>query len=346
MYATQEQAAIDFCRFPPIGEEDWQYAFATAQVRVLESMMLSRGLFLDMANAENFAAALELLGSGEYAAAAGAKSLAEIGQVLQEKRSALRSLFANLIGTDEIAELFQARVDFANVRLAVRRVVTEKPLGTDYCNDGSVPAEQFEEIFEQEDYTRFPKYMQFAVEQAVLGYYQAKDIRQIDYNIDRVQTAYQLHRAIELKSVFLQSLFRTQIDLTNIRTMLRLKMAERDEDDLYLNGGFVRIDRFIHGFDVGYEAMATLFYATPYHDVVERGVSYLSSEKSFLHLEKECEDHLAAFLKTARVMAVGPQPVIAYLLLKENEIRTVRMLLTAKKNGLDTKIILDRLGEN
>ncbi|MCK5173245.1 MAG: V-type ATPase subunit, partial [Planctomycetes bacterium] len=94
------------------------------------------------------------------------------------------------------------------------------------------------------------------------------------------------------------------------------------------------------------EAMATLFYSTPYYDVLERGVSYLSREKSFLHVEKECEDHLVGFLKTTRSITAGPQPVIAYLLMKENEIRTVRMLLTAKKNGLDTKIILDRLGEN
>jgi V/A-type H+-transporting ATPase subunit C len=52
------------------------------------------------------------------------------------------------------------------------------------------------------------------------------------------------------------------------------------------------------------------------------------------------------FLKTTRVIAAGPQPVIAYLMMKENEIRTVRMVLTCKKNRMDTKFILDRLGEN
>jgi vacuolar-type H+-ATPase subunit C/Vma6 len=31
--------------------------------------------------------------------------------------------------------------------------------------------------------------------------------------------------------------------------------------------------------------------------------------------------------------------------MKEAEIRTVRMLLTGKKNGLASKLILDRLGE-
>ena len=33
-----------------------------------------------------------------------------------------------------------------------------------------------------------------------------------------------------------------------------------------------------------YKAMGPLFYATPYHGVVDGGVSYLTREKSFLHL--------------------------------------------------------------
>jgi V/A-type H+-transporting ATPase subunit C len=50
------------------------------------------------------------------------------------------------------------------------------------------------------------------------------------------------------------------------------------------------------------------------------------------------------FLKTTREIAAGPQPVIAYFLTKEAEIRAVRMVLTGKKNTLTSRLILDRLG--
>jgi len=346
MKLNQEQGLIDFYRYPPIGAEDWRYIWATAQVRVLETGMLTRSTLLNMADAPDFAAAVELLGSTEYAMTSGPQSLAQTEKMLLERRSAVRELFVDLMLDDELVEILRAREDFANMRLAVRRVVTERPIGTDYSDAGSVPAEQFEEIFEQEDYERFPDYLQDAVEEAILGYYQNKDIRQIDYGIDNVASAYKLTAAANLGSVFLLSLFRTQTDLTNIRTMLRLKMAERDERNLFIPGGFVEIDRFVHGLDVGYEALATVFYPTTYHGVVEGGVSYLMAEQSFLHLEKDCQDHLMGFLKTTRVITAGPQPVIAYLMIKENEIRTVRMVLTCKKNRMDTKFILDRLGEN
>jgi len=86
-----------------------------------------------------------------------------------------------------------------------------------------------------------------------------------------------------------------------------------------------------------------LFFVTPYHHVVEAGANYLNSDKSFLKVEQQCDESLTGFLKTTIQITAGPQPIIAYLLMKENEIRKVRLILTAKKNSLDTKLILDRI---
>ncbi|MHC4891487.1 MAG: V-type ATPase subunit, partial [Planctomycetota bacterium] len=218
-------------------------------------------------------------------------------------------------------------------------------LGTDYSEDGNVAPEQFEEVFEEENYALFPDYMREAVEQAVLGYYQNKDVRRIDYEIDRVQAEYNLKKARRLKSVFLLGLFRIQIDLTNIRTMLRLKFTESEQRNVFLKGGFIELERLKKGLDIDYGAMGSLFFVTPHHRVVETGANYLMSDKSFLTAERQCEDYLTGYLMTTIQITAGPQPIIAYLLMKENEIRTVRLILTAKKNSLDTKLILDRLAE-
>jgi V/A-type H+/Na+-transporting ATPase subunit C len=344
MNISEEQAATDFYRYPPVGPEDWEYGYATAVVRVLQTHMVSRAVFLDMANASSFAEAAECLAGTEYAISDKTTSLKQVESILLEKRTQLRTLFSEIL-SEEMVELLAAREDFANMRLAIRRVVTEKPIGTDYSNDGSVNAGEFEEIFESEDYSRFPKYLREAVEMAVLGYYQNKDIRRIDYEIDKFQAAYKIKRSCQLNNIFLQSLFRTQVDLMNIRTMLRLKAAERNEKEFFLPGGFVDTDRFIHCLDLEYEAIGPLFYATSYHDVVDAGANYLTSQQSFLRLEKECESYMMDFLKTTDTITAGTQPVIAYLLMKENEIRTVRMLMTCKMNSIDAKLIIDRLAD-
>ena len=115
-----------------------------------------------------FAEAAELLSGTEYAVDPKADS-AQIEQMLRDRRSEARQLFVDLMEDDSIITFLRAREDFTNMRLAVRRVVTEKPLGLDYSNEGNVPAEEFEEIFEQENYERLPGYLQNAVEAAVLG---------------------------------------------------------------------------------------------------------------------------------------------------------------------------------
>jgi len=315
-------------------------------VRALEIEMLSKAVLLDMANAENFEQAADLLSSTEYAVGRGGKNFAEVENILQQRRTAVRELFAELMIDEPITELFRTRDDFANMRLALRRTLTEKPVGTDYSNDGNVPAEIFEEVFEQENHTLLPLHMREAIERAeraVLAYYPNKDIRQIDFSIDSVQAQYNLKKAQQLKSDFLTGLFRMQIDLTNIRTMLRLKFTESEQRSVFLEGGYVEIEQLKHGLDIGYETLAQLFFATPYHEVVELGANYFMSNKSFLKLEQHCEEHLNGFLKSTVQITAGPQPVIAYLLMKENEIRQVRLILTAKKNALDTKLILDRI---
>jgi len=334
---------VDFYRYPPIGSDDWRYTFETAQVRVLELQMLSQATLLDMADAESFQIALGLLAASEYALLQGSKSFTEIENILRARRSEVRELFAILCIDEPIVELFKTRDDFANMRLAVRRTLTEKQLRNDYGDEGNVSPEVFKEVFEEENYNLLPGYMAEAVEQAVLAYYQNKDIRRIDYAIDRAQAEYNLKKARQLESVFLLGLFRIQIDLTNIRTMLRLKFTESEYTEVFLEGGYIELERLRNGLDMDYEALGSLFFVTPYCEIVQTGAGYLASDKSFLRVEQQCEEFLTGFLKTTIQITAGPQPIIAYLLMKENEIRTVRLILTAKKNYLDTKLILDRI---
>jgi V/A-type H+-transporting ATPase subunit C len=338
-------AEIDFFRYPPVGPEDWRYAYPTARARVLALAMIPRTVFVDMANASSFAEVTELLAGTEYAIGASATS-DEIEQMLMARRTEARQLFASLMVDAEIVEFLRMREDFTNMRLAIRRVLTNRPLGLDYSDEGNVPAEEFEEIFEQENYERLPGYLREAVEAAVLGYYEDKDIRRIDYELDRMEAQIRLDEALRLKNVFILSLVRLRIDLYNLCTMLRLKMAQReDETRFFVSGGYVDTDKFRQGLAIGLEGIAALFYATPYHELLERSIPYLRSEQSFLALEKECENYVKGFLQTTQTIASGPQPVVAYFLMKEAEIRTVRMVLTGKKNSLSPKLILDRLGD-
>ncbi len=344
MVEPAQKAVIDFYTYPPIGEDDWRYTFQTAQVRTLDTQMLSRATLLDMANSPNFQQAADLLGGTEYALPSGGRNFAEVEQVLMQSRTSVRGLFANLMVDERIVDLLRSRDDFTNIRTAVRRSVIEKPIGTDYSSDGNVEPEQLEQLFgEQAGTLTTPEYIREAIEQAVLAYYQDKDIRHIDYAIDNYQAQFNLDEAYWLKNLFLIGLFRIQIDLINIKTMFRLIFTESEERNVFVEGGFIELERFKQGLEHGYEGLGSLFFATPYQRLVDTGADYLASNKSFLKIEQQCEEYLIGFMRSTLRITAGPQPVIAYLLTKENEIRTIRLILTAKKSNLDTKLILDRI---
>jgi len=339
-----KQANTDFYLYPPIGRDDWRYVYQTAVVRTLQVRMLSKAAILDMVNAPNLAEALDCLSATDYSAAAGRTDFSQIEEVLVSRQKGLGHLFCDLMIDKRRVELLQARDDFANLKLALRRVLTERPVGTDYLTTGNVPAESFSNILEQGDYSRLPGYLQDAAEQAVLGYYENKDIRQIDYIIDSAQSAWQLQTARKLGSAFLAGLCRIQIDLTNIRTILRLKWNASDRRKVLLEGGFVNPRDLINAADLGYEAIPAVFGQGPYYEIASSGISYLTENDSFLRLEQLCDDYLAGFLKLTDTITAGPQPIIAYLLAKEDEIRKVRLILTAKEHQLETNLILDRIG--
>lgn len=345
MLETAEPKTFDFNRYPPVGEDDWQYTFAAARVRALEGKLLSHNFIMDLANAPDLAGALDLLSSTDYAISANTSDFAEIERVLIEQRSLTRHLFKEIITNKELIELLLEKSDFANLRLALRRKLTEKPIGSDYSNDGSIPAEEFEQIFETENYAPLPEHMQEAIEAAVLAYYAEKNVRNIDLAIDKYRSGYLLRMARKIKSSFLECLFRVNIDMTNIRTLLRMKLMEMEDSEVFHNGGYIDTSVLRRGLVLEYEAIAAFFASTPYYEIVDSGVGYLQSNGSFLKLEANIDKYIRGFLKETRRVTAGLQPVVAYLLRKEAEIRTLRLILTAKKNNLDTKLIHDRLGE-
>lgn len=343
-----QQPVLNFSTYPAIEGEDWRYAFASGQVRVLETLMLSRSLLMEIVNAESFDAGVDMLNNTEYALPQGERSSEQVEEMLTGRRHQLRNHFDKLMLDDRIIELFHARQDFANLRLALRRKLTDKPIGNDYSHEGSVSIDDFIHAVDEEDYAFLPFYMREAIEAGVMGYYKDRDIRGIDFGIDHYQNEYSLRTAEEINSGFLLELFRMNADLTNLKTMLRVKFTQLGSgfnSDMFLDGAYIHYDKLRHAVESAYDSIPVIFYTTPYHEILERGIAYLVENNSFVRFEQRCEQHILGYLNSTIQITAGHQPVVAYLIKKENEIRRVRLILTAKKNKLDNKLVQDRLEE-
>ena len=52
-----------------------------------------------------------------------------------------------------------------------------------------------------------------------------------------------------------------------------------------------------------------------------------------------------SYIRNARLVTIGVEPLIAWLFAKETEIRNVRMIMTGKINNLPMDMIRERLRE-
>ncbi|HHX73809.1 MAG TPA: V-type ATP synthase subunit C, partial [Firmicutes bacterium] len=83
--------------------------------------------------------------------------------------------------------------------------------------------------------------------------------------------------------------------------------------------------------------------STRYAQVVAEGIQLFQQTDTLTRYEKLADNFLMARIRQAKYVTLGPEPVIGYLLAKENEIKIIRIVLTGKINRLPVEEIRERL---
>ncbi|MEO0074964.1 MAG: V-type ATPase subunit [candidate division WOR-3 bacterium] len=144
----------------------------------------------------------------------------------------------------------------------------------------------------------------------------------------------------QLKSLanqFLNLYFQSFIDLENLRSLLRIKnLAQREKQDLttqkkllanvLLNGGTIQLMNFFELLASNWQDIIQWSNTTPYQTVVEAGINYLLEKRSFLRFERLANEYKQQILLLSRYCTFGYEPLVAYYLLKESEIRNLRKI--------------------
>ena len=344
-----------FIRYPYIEGEDERYLHACGRVRALGGRFLDAGRLERMLGGRP-AELLEMLSDTFYAAYLEAASNYE--SVLLAARADLWKFFAGLMLDGDLVRLFSRRIDFHNLKVLIKQAVSEQDFSLALAPGGDVPADRIKDLVAEERYDLLPKELQRAVERAVAEYYENRDPRDIDFAVDREAHRWRLNLSLRRKNAFLIEWFRLTADLTNLRAALRLKwMAEATDTDgaaregrvslkkASLSGGYVPDDRLERILSEPWDALGSVFYAGPYASIMDHGAAHLHAQGSFDRLERLCEEHQLGFLACTRTITAGPEPVIAYLLARELEIRALRMIFVGKLNGLGVEDLRHRLPE-
>ncbi|MFQ6069766.1 MAG: V-type ATPase subunit [Candidatus Aminicenantales bacterium] len=152
----------------------------------------------------------------------------------------------------------------------------------------------------------------------------------------------------KVKSPFIRDFIRHRIDLANLKILSRLKYRgeprERFES-LVIAGGFLDERVLVESFEESLSGIGERIKTSAYAELWNRAIDTLEAKETFLDLERGIEDFMMNYLKAAKYIVFGPEPVFAYGLARKHELDLVRLLGVGKMVGIAPALLKQRISE-
>jgi V/A-type H+/Na+-transporting ATPase subunit C len=322
------------------------YAYAVGRIRALETRLLDRSRYERMIDANSAEETLKVLAESDYANAVG--EMAGVHDFESLLSNELRNTFNTVLklspNPKEIAAL-ALRYDVHNLKVLFK----EKFLGIKsdlIIGAGTLDPEKLEIAINEDDFRDLPEKLRQASEKISEEFPLNRNPQLIDLALDQVLYSQLLEEADKNKSEFLKGLFKRQIDLVNLKSLIRVKRMGLDREFLrkvLLPGGMLPLDRLISLVDEPLESIITSLAMSDYSELVGEGVRDWIDRGTASRLEKLSDDYITNYLKRGKWTPFGPEPLIGYRWAKEMEIKNIRLILVGKINKLPAEAIRERL---
>lgn len=322
------------------------YAYAVGRVRALETRLIDRGRFERMVDANSADEALKILTETDYANAIG-----EIDSVynfetflVAELKHTFNTILKISPNPQQIAAL-ALRYDVHNLKVLFK----EKFLGIKtelLIEAGTIASDKLELAINEDDFRDLPGRLRPVAEKISEEFPLNRNPQLIDLALDQALYTDLLAEAVKNKSDFLAGLFQRQIDLINLKSLIRIKRMGLEREFLrtvLLKGGRLPFDRLLSLIDEPLESIITALAMSDYAVLISEGLREWIDRGSAARLEKLSDDYITAYLKQGKWTPFGPEPLIGYLWAKEIEIKNIRLVLVGKINKLPAEAIRERL---
>ncbi len=326
--------------------DDTRYAYAVARVRGMETRLLDRQ-WIERLLSESAEGALKALADSAYQdAVADVDSPEAIEAGLEKAMSEMLTTIAAIAPDPELIDLFRIRWDYANLKSLLKASllkIESSEIGV-VDGPGTMPAATLEAAVRDKDYTMLPGFLADAARGAEEAYRDQGELSIVDHTLDSSLWEYTLRIAEGSSNEFLVVYFRTEIDLINIKTFMRMKAMNRDQSDLarvFVPGGTLDLSFFRSALGESVDAFARSIEYGRYGALSEALVE--SSPEKRYTLELACDNVLIQLVDRAKTSAYGIEPLIAFILHRTIEMKLVRTAMIAKLDGVERSDVEEHL---
>lgn len=319
--------------------DDTAYAYAVGRIQAIETMLLDDSKLEQMIAARSFDEAYHLLSEAGY------DTSLPYEEALKNALDSTYALLEELAPDKSIMDIFLLKNDYHNLKVLIKQEFLP-PDGVRYADslvaNGAMPADELASLFVNRQLDGLHPIMRQAVEEAIAAMQTEGDPQKIDLILDGALYRQMAALAQQMDNAFVSGWVARMADTTNICTCIRVRRMGKGTAFLQqalLPCGDLPASIFLHGCSGPLEEFVQALSTTRYAAVAADGLDLSPGL-----LEKKCSRLLMEYVLQARYVSLGLEPLLGYLLKKEEEIKAVRVILVGKKNRLDAAAIRERIG--
>ena len=298
---------------------DWDYTYAVARIRVLETHLLSDSDVNAMVASKDMKAALTYLKDKGWGDASGKDDAEEILEIEEKKI------------WDTMREL---RVDFSVFDVLSHHGV--------FYPDDRFGREEMLRIMREKDYSALPEHMRAAAQEAYEAMLHSRDGQLADIIVDRACLDAIEAAGQKSKAKVIRDYAESQVAVTNIKIAVRSAKTKKSLDFLHRALAPCRsfdVRQLAQAAFTGEDALMDFLSSAGFAEAAE------ALEKSPSAFERWCDNMQIRAVKPQKYEVCSVGPLVAYVLARQNEIKTARIVLSGKENDLSEEDIRERTRE-
>lgn len=315
------------------------YAYAVARIRVKEKSLLSDADVAQMVSMRDADSVMDYLIARGWGNTESGRDASKMLDVEAEKNMDLM----RELGVDtSVFDVFALPQRFHNLKAAIKEICSsEKTQGIYYDIEGFT-GEEVTRILQEKQYGELPENMREAAQRAYDVMVQTGDGQRCDIIVDRA-CLIAMQKTVEKNAApIIRDYVHSQVAVADIRIAVRA--AKTGKTIAFLNEalapcGAFEVRTLAQAAAKGTDALYSYLQEHRYADAVE---ALKVSPSAF---ERWCDNRLIETIRPQKANPFTSGPIVAFYLARENEIKTVRIILTAKQNGFTDDAIRERVRE-
>lgn len=323
------------------------FAQAVTRIKALETKLLDGTKLNRMIESSTADEAIKVLSETEYSQFIGnVKRAEDYEYLLSEELKRVYSLIDEISPEKRLVDLLAIKYDYHNLKTLIKGKALKRDLSDLLVPVGNADIKILKDAVMNENYYDLSSIMREALENTIGDFEKTKDPQRIDIILDKYMYKEMHEIANELGDSYTIEYVKKNIDLTNILTFLRLKKQKKDREFLktvILRHGSIDVDIYENYYNDSVDNFVNRISHTDYYDILSAGLEEYNKSGKLSTIEMLRDNFIMNYIKNAKYISFGIEPLIAYVYAKENEIKAIRIIMVGKLNNIEPEVIKGRL---